>query len=181
MGNQIKYSEFTNQNKWTREGRELFCPNVTKIIDGFNSINEYINYSIVKEDKVVTRIKIITFWINVLSKSFKIFDYTTSMIIVFALKSAPIARLQQTWSNVPFKVKNKWKKFANLMNFNNGYEAIRNLKKNNCSSEYLGRKKKNFILIFFFNFFYFFYFFYFLFILFYFIFYFIFFIISLFV
>ena len=149
MGNQIKYSEFTNQNKWTREGRELFCPNVTKIIDGFNSINEYINYSIVKEDKVVTRIKIITFWINVLSKSFKIFDYTTSMIIVFALKSAPIARLQQTWSNVPFKVKNKWKKFANLMNFNNGYEAIRNLKKNNCSSEYLGRKKKTLFLFFF--------------------------------
>jgi hypothetical protein len=138
MSNQIKYSEFTNQNKWTRDGRELYCPNITKIIDGFNSINEYITFSIVNEEKVSTRSNIITFWINVLSKSFDIFDFTTSMIVVFALLSAPVLRLNKSFNLLSLKVKNKWKKLSGALDINKGYETFRKMKKNACSSEYLG-------------------------------------------
>ncbi|KAJ6239114.1 ras guanine nucleotide exchange factor i-related [Anaeramoeba flamelloides] len=128
---QIKPTELLKE-AWSKENAKIKSPNVLNLIKRFESIANWVTFTIVDCPTIKERIKHICSFIRLGDRLLKLENFHGLRGIVVGLSSEPVSRLKFTWNEVPKNDKKLFNTFKEIIPNNNSYiEYIRIIDKIN--------------------------------------------------
>ena len=126
---------------WTKVDKLKYAPNVSRLIDRFNKLSNWVCEEILAYDSSRMRALIVEKFIRIGSELKEINNYNDCLTIVVALNSLQIKSLNKTWRKVSFESMKHWKDLNTLCSFERNYGALReevDKNKNKACIPYLG-------------------------------------------
>eukprot|EP01125_Pyxidicula_operculata_P014727 TRINITY_DN493_c0_g1_i1.p1 TRINITY_DN493_c0_g1~~TRINITY_DN493_c0_g1_i1.p1 ORF type:complete len:870 (-),score=159.75 TRINITY_DN493_c0_g1_i1:161-2770(-) len=117
----VKSYELLDQS-WTKESTS---PNLSKLINRFNHMNEWVRYEILIVLNLRKRIKILQKFIDISQCLLDLNNINGAFQVMSALMSAPISRLRRTFSGLTSKHTNTFKKLEDIFSPNDNYKNLR--------------------------------------------------------
>jgi len=121
---QIEPSELIGQ-QWTKEAKDTMSPHIRKMIDHFNFVTGAIATSVLLEDRIKARVKIITKWIKIAQCLEKMNNFHSLMAVLSGLNEGCIHRLKQTQTEIPEKYQMLYQELQTLMSYDGSYKNYR--------------------------------------------------------
>lgn len=111
-------------------------PGLTRFISFANNLTNFISYSVVKEEDINKRAKLLSHFIFIAEYCKKFNNFSSMTAIISALYSSPIYRLEKTWQVVASQTKDLLRSLNTLMdpkkNFINYRNELKSLKSVPC-------------------------------------------------
>lgn len=101
-------------------------PGLTRFINFANNLTNFISYSIVKEDDINKRAKLLSHFIFIAEYCKKFNNFSSMTAIISALYSSPIYRLEKTWQVVALQTKDLLRSLNTLMDPKKNFINYRN-------------------------------------------------------
>jgi len=138
---EIKPSEFFHQG-WAKADADRRSPNIRAAISRFNTTTKWIVASVLKEERLKSRVKVVRKFINVAKHLRALNNFHTLMAFLAGINDSPVYRLKYTRAELPPKPTRMLEELQNLMNADTNYEQYRQNLSNISESEpcipYLG-------------------------------------------
>ena len=111
---------------WTKSDKMEKSPNVSKLIERFNKITQWIMEEILSYDTSSDRAKVIEIFISVANELKNIHNLNDCFALMTTFNHLSIKRLKRTWSKVSNDAKNTQKEISKLCSILKNYEKIKN-------------------------------------------------------
>ena len=95
----LQVREFLKLAFMSKRAAEL-CPNLKRFSHQFNEVASVVSTSILAENDVKSRHKVVSFWIKVLKHLRLLNNYESTLAVVAGLSTTPINRLKLTWAEI---------------------------------------------------------------------------------
>jgi len=96
---QIRPEELLGQ-AWTKEDKEIRAPNIMALTRHFNTVSSWVSTEIVREEKVMQRVKLIKKFIDIAKCLMEIGNFNGFWEILAGIQNSAIFRLKKTWQKV---------------------------------------------------------------------------------
>jgi son of sevenless len=98
-----------------------------QIIEQFNKMVNWVVQTILSKEKLKERVKMLDYFLTVLSNLFEIGDFNMCMAISSSLMNSSIHRLKHTWEMANSQLKKKYDIITDQMSSNSAYMKLRTL------------------------------------------------------
>eukprot|EP01083_Nonionella_stella_P160897 526352_1 len=122
----IQPRECLEQN-WKGVEKEQRAPNILKVIDQFNAISNYIQFTILKAPNANKRAKWITKWLKIGGVLLKCHDFQSLAAIHGALTSQPVYRQSIAWEKVHRKYRKQFDEIKVIFESRGGHCNLRKI------------------------------------------------------
>ena len=119
---QIREDEFFGL-AWGKPGKELKSPNITKVTAYFNDFSDMVVTSILSQETVAARSKMIQWFISLADELDKLNNFHCLLSIVASLQKTEIYRLKMSWNQVPRLLYSRLREMLELVSSN--YKILR--------------------------------------------------------
>lgn len=123
--NQIQPSECLNKS-WSDPKLSHNSENIRRLIERANQLTAWVVESILKEENISVRCKVLKHFISVAEKCRALNNFNSLMAILAALSSAPVHRLKRTWAGLSSKEKKAVAALRQLMESKSNFGGYRN-------------------------------------------------------
>eukprot|EP01111_Echinosteliopsis_oligospora_P014269 TRINITY_DN5343_c0_g1_i1.p1 TRINITY_DN5343_c0_g1~~TRINITY_DN5343_c0_g1_i1.p1 ORF type:complete len:787 (+),score=167.94 TRINITY_DN5343_c0_g1_i1:194-2554(+) len=110
---------------WQKPGKETKSPHLLRFIQNFNDVNNWVQYTIVKETDKKKRVSVLKKMLKVVEGLLQLNNFSAMFVFVSALHSASISRMKKTWDDVPRAMMDRFAVYDNLTSMNSSYKAYR--------------------------------------------------------
>lgn len=111
---------------WTLADKWNVSPNITRIVDYFNTTSQYIIASIVLEHTHESRVEIFERWVQIMRASYEFRNYQFVFLIYSSLCNPAISNITKLWHSISVTSRDDINFFSNLTNASNQFENYRN-------------------------------------------------------
>lgn len=119
----LSLREFLCQ-QWDKSDSDR-CPNVRKIINGWNQLGAWIQTVVVKTEDTKERGKVIGKLIKTACYCNKLRNYGALMAILSSLLSTPVGRLKKAWALTSPKRRREFEELSQVFSFEHNYQRYR--------------------------------------------------------
>ena len=127
----IQASEFVGCG-WTASDKWQRAPNIMKMMDHFNSISQWIVFTIVDEANLTDRIALLERWIQIMDAANEIINFQLVFEIYAALCNPAVTHLKSTWDGVSPENMELYRKYANLASASSRFANYRKELEQHC-------------------------------------------------
>lgn len=110
---------------WTKKNKLKSAPNIVEFTRRFNHISFWVVREILNAGGVKQRAEMMSHFIKVAKKLNDLNNFHSQFAIVSALQSAPIYRLNKTWSALSRKDRQHYERMSELFSDTNNWEQLR--------------------------------------------------------
>eukprot|EP00013_Stygamoeba_regulata_P012064 CAMPEP_0177674880 /NCGR_PEP_ID=MMETSP0447-20121125/26845_1 /TAXON_ID=0 /ORGANISM="Stygamoeba regulata, Strain BSH-02190019" /LENGTH=1020 /DNA_ID=CAMNT_0019183113 /DNA_START=84 /DNA_END=3143 /DNA_ORIENTATION=- len=136
----IRENELMEQ-RWAKDKKRTLAPNITRFIEYFNKLSNWVSSEILSARTLSLRIKMLTQMIEVAKECELLNNFNSVVAIITALNNTAIHRLKDTWGMISAKVLNTFNSLKPLADAHENwapYRSALNKAKGPCIP-YLGR------------------------------------------
>eukprot|EP01132_Coremiostelium_polycephalum_P007683 gene7683-9451_t len=110
---------------WQKSDKEVRSPNLLKMIHRFNEVSNWVTTTIVRETNLRKRAQNIKRFIKLTEELRKLNNFNGMFVVVSALHSASVNRLQKTWGECSKQQLKQFDEFVALTSPNSSFAAYR--------------------------------------------------------
>jgi len=104
---------------------ETTCPNLNRIVQHSNEIMWWISTEVATTPNLKKRIKTLSHCVLLAGKLKKLKNWNGFMAVVSGLIQYPVARMKNTWKNLPVNLLTKWDKYEKLATPVENFRSLR--------------------------------------------------------
>ncbi|KJE94870.1 hypothetical protein CAOG_05436 [Capsaspora owczarzaki ATCC 30864] len=120
----VRVSELLG-SAWSREDRQMTCPNLMALIKQFNEVSHWCSTSILNEPTASGRADVITKFIKLLKHLFSLNNFCSMIAIIAGLNSAGVCRLKSSFALVSKRLMASLVDLTTLMSSRGSYSKYR--------------------------------------------------------
>ncbi|XP_011404744.2 PREDICTED: ras guanine nucleotide exchange factor Q-like [Amphimedon queenslandica] len=115
MFRKISISELIDNAWMNKKSKQSTSPNVLAMIQAFNRIACIVCTEVVHERCLQTRGKVISKYITLAGRCYKLHNYNSMKAILSGLQSQAVFRLKRSWNHVPSKKRKKYQRLSAII------------------------------------------------------------------